>query len=386
MKNMALAVMALLIASGPAHADYRAEYNRYMEAFNAGNLNGAIGHSEAAWRAAEAELGDHATTAVLALNYANLISPYAPDRALKAYERALAITRMGYGSLNLLELELRAAEIRLLLDIGNRDFGEALEEVLDRGRSAAGAPPRAMALGWKTLAIHQSQRGRIREAKEEADLAIDYARAIDPREPRLLAETLVLGATLRLATPYKKEEDIFEMVTFMDEAFPLFPPQPSIDNFDPLLARAIQLRETARAFAESVEFTPFIGRGTDTRLKQRENLAEAYARADAKSPNRSQVTWSDGSSSQCPASYVWAERKPPNFPRQAQQRNYIGAVVVGYDMSDTGVERAVLLADAEQAGFGEAALKSVEEWKLGQTVPLACRKNHIASFIFYFVP
>lgn len=382
MKYLGAIMFALLAGVAAAHADYRSEYKQYAEAFNAGDTEGAVAHAEAAWRAAEEELGDHPTTAILALNFANIISPYAPGRALEAYERALAITRMGMGSLDIFELELRTAETRLTLDIKNHQLGDALGQLLETGEQKSDAPALAMALGWKTFAIHLSQRDKISKAKDAGDLAIKYASALDPREPRLLAEALVLGATLRLATPYRTEEDIIEMVTYLDSSFELFAPQPSIDAFDPLLARAIQLRATAGALASSSDFKPFIGRGTDTHLPTGENLAEAFERAEARSDVEQQVTWAEARSPFCSQTYVWEERKPPSYPRRAIQRIYTGAVLIGYDMSETGVARTVILADADEAGFGDAAEKAMQKWKLAQTVPPQCRRNHLAIFTF----
>jgi TonB family protein len=289
---------------------------------------------------------------------------------------------MGKGSLDVFELELRAAETRLTLDIKNHELGAALEQLLENGEQKSNPPALAMALGWKTFAIHLSQRDRIKKAKDAGDLAIKYASALDPREPRLLAEAFVLGATLRLATPYRTEEDIIEMVAYLDSSFELFAPQPSIDAFDPLLARAMQLRATAGALAASDDFKPFIGRGTDTHLPNGENLAEAFQRAEARSDVEQQLTWAEARAPHCTQSYVWEERKPPSYPRRAMQRIYTGAVLIGYDMSETGVARTIILADADEAGFGEAAAKAMQNWKLAQTVPPECRRNHLMTFTF----
>jgi len=42
-----------------AYLDYRVEYKAYNEALAAGDLELAIKYSEAAWRAAQKELGNH---------------------------------------------------------------------------------------------------------------------------------------------------------------------------------------------------------------------------------------------------------------------------------------------------------------------------------------
>ena len=43
-------------AAAPAQADYRSEYKQYADAFNAGDIERALKHGEAAWRDAETEL------------------------------------------------------------------------------------------------------------------------------------------------------------------------------------------------------------------------------------------------------------------------------------------------------------------------------------------
>ncbi|HOP19966.1 MAG TPA: hypothetical protein PK585_07780, partial [Amphiplicatus sp.] len=104
--------------------------------------------------------------------------------------------------------------------------------------------------------------------------------------------------------------------------------------------------------------------------------------AMAHSSVEDQVTWTEGHAPYCRNSVVWAERKAPSYPRRASQREYIGAVLIGYDLSETGVARKIILADAEQAGFGEAAAKSMDEWKLMHAVPPECRRNLLIIFTF----
>lgn len=377
-----LIIVAWLCSATLALADYKSEYKLYNEAFAAGDIARAAQHGEAAWRAAEDELGDHAITAILAYNYGRLMAAYAPAKALEAYERALAITQMGIGSLDAQELQIRTGNMRLTLDIKNKEVAESLEALLSAAEQRSDPPTEALSLGWKTVAIHKSQRNKIDDANDAADKAIIHARALDPRDPRLLAETLILGATLRLARPYRSEDDIFDMVLLLDESFPLFAPQRSIHQFDTLLARAMQLRATAGALARSDELRPFVGRGSGSRLQTGENLRQAYDRAVAENDIYSQVTWADGTPGYCTRTLVWADRPDPSYPRKAIQNSYIGAVIVGYDLSETGVEKAVVLADADRAGFGDAVVKAMEKWTLGQTVPPDCRKNHLVYFTF----
>ncbi|MEX0644872.1 MAG: hypothetical protein WD076_06160, partial [Parvularculaceae bacterium] len=166
----------------------------------------------------------------------------------------------------------------------------------------------------------------------------------------------------------------------LKSAFPLFPPQKDIDHFDPLLARAISWRRSINAISSSVGADVKIRPGS--RLPTGEDLATAYKRAMENNSEDDEYTWETPNPEHCPKENIWAERKPPSYPRSAINRWYVGAALVGYDLNDVGVERTVIIADFESAGFGAAAVKSMTKWRLVEPLPTECWKNYVTTFMF----
>lgn len=61
MKALFAAIAVAALVSGPAAADHESEYRAYMAALDAGDIATALELGEAAWRAAETQLGDTPT-------------------------------------------------------------------------------------------------------------------------------------------------------------------------------------------------------------------------------------------------------------------------------------------------------------------------------------
>jgi hypothetical protein len=77
-----------LAAGSTSRADneqYLIEYRAFREALTAGNGAAATSHAHAAWQAAETELGNHPTTAILAYNYARLLLSILSIPRLRGY-------------------------------------------------------------------------------------------------------------------------------------------------------------------------------------------------------------------------------------------------------------------------------------------------------------
>ena len=91
--RLLILLSGLFLLSFNAHAlDYKAEYKAYNAAIEAGDEAEAIKRAEAAWQAAETELGDNQTTAILAYNYASLIYDKQPEKTTAAINRVMALT------------------------------------------------------------------------------------------------------------------------------------------------------------------------------------------------------------------------------------------------------------------------------------------------------
>lgn len=384
LKRIAAAAIAAIIFAAPASADYKRDYTAYAAALDAGDLAAAIRHGEAAWRAAEVELGDHATTAILAYNYATLVADFQPTKAAEAFARALAITEAGVGALSVTDLKVRLAEamaIASALKPGKEQKAllESLVSLLEANPSLASESPEAHARGWRTVAVMSLRAGADSKVRQAADLAIESAASLDPIDNRLLAESLIIGAVARLTSQAREGKEIVESIALLDRAIMLFPPQVDIDSFDRLLALALSWRISIRPLAESTDRAAFT---TGTRLVSRDELRTAYERGLSATALQDLFAWSSPKPAICGALTLWASRKSPRYPTRALNKSNVGAIIVGYDLNETGVERSVLLADFPETGFGEAALKAMKSWRLESPPPSECRKNNVMFFTF----
>ena len=91
------------------------EFAAYQAAFAKGDLSATIEHARTAWQAAELELGDSATTAILAYNYARSSFAYADvrDSAAAAYRRTLALSESGISDFRIADLQIGLLELNL---------------------------------------------------------------------------------------------------------------------------------------------------------------------------------------------------------------------------------------------------------------------------------
>ncbi|MBT8472634.1 MAG: hypothetical protein HKP25_04400 [Marinicaulis sp.] len=88
------AAIGLSFFASPALAqnDHVRHYQAHNDALERGEIAAGIEHAENAWRAAETELGDSETTAVLSYNFANLAYYHFPKRVIEPRERVIAQT------------------------------------------------------------------------------------------------------------------------------------------------------------------------------------------------------------------------------------------------------------------------------------------------------
>jgi hypothetical protein len=376
------AAAVCVIAAAPALADYKSEYKAYMAAINSGDAGAALNHGEAAWRQAEAEIGDNATTAILAYNYAVLAADVYPAKGVEAFNRAieLAETPAFAGAIPLQEALMRRAETRVRAEPDNDAFAKDLEALLSAADAGDATMIEAQAMGWRSLAAIRISEKKLDRARKAADVSVALSAKLDSPDPRLQREALFLAGLARIAGDMRTEQDVAEAIALFDRSALLFPPQRDIDHFDPLLAQAIAWRQSVKALAESYGGTPTIKLGS--RLPDGEDLKAAYERADAKSALEEEFFWETPHPEICRTADIWSERKPPSYPTRALRKGGIGAILVGYDVDGTGVSRTVVLADFTEAGFGAAAVASMKDWRLKPGLDPACWKNLTTIFMF----
>jgi len=373
-------IAAALLAAAPiaeAFADYKADYRAYVAALEAGDAVAAIEAGKKTWRAAEAELGDHKTVAVLAFNYANIVAPSDPAAAVEPYERALALARAGVSDLSAPELEIALLDSRFRSDDADATKS-ALRDALDT-YAASGAPATDRTIGaWRTLALVAIGTRTRNPSFDEADGYLAEAERIAPPDQQSLAEAQLLSGMVRIAGDRRSAQDIAEAVVLLDKAIASYAPQESIDRFDPQLALSLAWRQSIRALIESAGSAPQFRTGS--RIATSDDLQKAYERATASyDPQADRPLFKDETAG---CQIEWKKRTPPPFPKGALVKSAIGAVLVGFDLGNDGVDRAVVLADLYGTGFGAAAVKSMADWRVANPPPAECRKNNLTFFSF----
>ncbi|MHA7870912.1 MAG: hypothetical protein ACX939_01040, partial [Hyphococcus sp.] len=157
----------------------------------------------------------------------------------------------------------------------------------------------------------------------------------------------------------------------LDKAIALFPPQTSIETFDPQLAAAAAWLEAANALAVSEEI-PVSRTGSPTLKKARDLDINA------------RITWNPPRPASEDCTLDW-RREPPKFPADASREGYVGAVLIGYHVEGARVAGARVLAEAPAAStFGEVSLASMDDWTLEAEAPAHCQANRLAVFKFVF--
>lgn len=376
------AAIVCALAASPASADYKAEYRAYNLAFAAGDIAKALEHGEAAWRQAEVEIGEKTTTAILAYNYATLVSFSDPVKATEAFDRAIAIAQIdgNSGAIPLKEAMLRRAEARVRADRDNAVIEAELDALLTASDPADLATIEAQALGWRTLALSHIRSEKFNRAKGAADKGVALASRLSPPSTPLLREILFLAGLARAAGSKRTETDVYEAVALFDQSALLFPRQKDIDHFDRFFAATIAWRYSVGALAKSYGSTPSIKIGS--LLPTGEDVKSAYERATARGGFEEQAFLETPLPLSCNSPEIWSERKLPAYPRSAERNSRIGAILIGYDVDGAGVSRTVILADFAEAGFGAAAVESMKKWRLKPGLDPACWKNRITIFSF----
>ena len=125
----------------------------------------------------------------------------------------------------------------------------------------------------------------------------------------------------------------------------------------------------------------------DSRLASRDDLVQAFesvAREGARVDPW--ITFTSPRPEGVECSPEWAARTPPVFPVQPRMNLEVGAVLLGYDLNETGVERVVVLSDGLGGkAFGEVAAKAATSWRLSKPLPKECWKNRTSIVRFHFL-
>ncbi len=362
----AIATLNAALVLTPAHAQtYLEEFDAYNQALKFGDQESAAEHGYAAWQAAEAELGDHKLTAILAYNYGQLVLYTETEKALVALKRADALAQAGLAELPSPELKLYIAYAEFTLAEGKRREANALRDALLRW-DKEGIPPNSVTVRmWLELATSDLENKRYEHGKQSAGRAQTHITIVLPDNYRLRASAMVLqGASYVMLKP-RREANLITAIEILRNASALFPSQKSIEDFDDVFAKVLAWRVATAAL--------FSSEGFDERDIPESEVAEKPSIEG--SPLNADVVCND----------VWENRPIPKYPSDALNRGYVGAVLIGYHLDDGLTPNGVRILSEVPAGrFSDSVLSAMAEWRLKDPTPVQdhCRKNRLTNVSF----
>lgn len=359
------ALLAFSFALPVAAADYAEEYRQYNEALAAGDQEAATVHALAAWKGAEAALGDHRTTAILAYNYGQQVLFEAPSEALPALKRAKELQDAGVAALPVddLRLYLAFAEFKVAGERGADAFD--LRSAANKRDSSNEKASAQSSYIWLELAKYDVAVEKYDVAADSAEKAEKSLEDAIPNDYRARAQAITLRGIAALLPITYVTYRISEAHSHFNRAIGMFPLQTSIDSFDPVLAQAIAWDRTAHAalYSKRIDY-------------KARTIAETW-------PEMPLFLSRDVEFSECKPD--WGERKPPQYPALAERNYYIGVALIGYHLNEDGAVRdARVLAEVPHAVFGETALESMSAWKVKDPskIPPECMTDLWTVFTF----
>lgn len=370
--------LAFFLFAPAAYADYRSEFAAYRQALKDGDYVKAAKHGEAAWRAAEKELGDTKTTAILAFNYAELVVTREPAKSVEPYARARAISEKTDTGLIAEDIAAGSDYAALALAPSDKQRRKKLQASLgDRMAKKLPASP-VSAYGWVLLSQLEARDGDTPAALKFADRGLADVEAMgEPIDPVLMRTALVYAGIMRISYRSRNEQSVGEAVRYLERSFAFFPPQKSIDDFDPLLARAMVWRATVGGLAASEP--PRVETGS--RIETGEDYQKAID-SNSTAGIINKALWQEPRPALCPA-IAWEIQTVPKYPDGARRDYQIGATLIGFEMDGAKVKRSVVLADMFESGFGAASVEALKTWRAKSPVSPECARNLLSMFRYH---
>ncbi|GGY41045.1 hypothetical protein GCM10007148_07030 [Parvularcula lutaonensis] len=368
------------LSLGFASADWKESYRAYQAAMQSGDGQAALVHARTAWEDAKVSLPVSENRAALAQNFATIaMFSDDPAAALPALEDAILHAEQGFGTSN--------------YDLPNLLFFRAYVRSAEKPRNMALALAAVEAAegvtGNAILAPHSALARRLlakrlieREAGDKAfDLMTPLTDQAFSKEGYDL-EALQADLSLRMVAAFsdlpigerftnlqpevgadtfidRLEKVLFDWRRHMNR----FPPQKSIETYNPVLAKTEASEGLTTAYYRSYANGPRVEAFIASLPRRRTGIIRSE-RCDA-------IKW---------------KKNPMRFP--ASQSGYNGAVIVGFHLNRDGkVEGERLLAEIPADRFGERAVKQVGKfWADTTGVSDACLRNRRYDVQFYTKP
>ncbi len=309
---------------------------------------------------------------MLAFNFAQLTYPRTPAAAIAPLKRALEITGEDFSIYAGHDPILLLAYVEAAAPDAPKAAAKTLRRAAQERRETQRTDDIVYARARLLLAAGALAAGRYSQAERDADEAVRVYREIETKLAPEMAAALVASGTSRIAGRTRSRGDLVDAFEQLDRALAMFPPQPGLDGFDPMLATAMVWHAAAYSVAE-----------TDFKSGDRLRDRAAAKRSDVVDS----ATWLDPKPSYEECGFDWGRRKPPDYPRKSLDRGGLGAALIGFHVREDGaVDGARILAEAPtRSVFGETALESTKLWRLQNAGAMdpACLRNNLT--IFYFV-
>jgi hypothetical protein len=340
-----IAGLAAVLAAGTslAFADWKDSYRAYQSSLSAGDV-------EAAQRHALAVLSE-------------------PEAAVEVLGEAVELAEKGFGTANFTLPTLRFMQAETLSALQPRHrklMGAAAETLGDMT-----AESRLLRVPFELqqrliLRLHDHEMWD--ETTAAAGSLSDLLSEEEDVEPVLAfhLETYRTSAVLQNQPERGREKKAFARLLERSrqryqEIGAMFPPQPSIKEFDEVLAKAIAYEGLISAFQESYGFEP------EPQRNER-SMASTVA------------------TGLCDQEIPWTKRQM-TFPRSQYGKN--GAVLIGYHLGEDGaVTEARILGEVPgRSPFGERVLSQIVRWEAAaEGLPELYRRDRTTIIRFASMP
>ena len=350
-------------ATSFAQDSYVKHFQSYQAAQAAGDTAKAIIAAKAAWDAAETELGDHELTGILAYNYGSSLLATDPKSSKKSLKRAKKLHEKGVAKLPINNIKGYLAYVDYVEKPGQDTavkLREALSFSLDNGIAEL-----TDAFMWLNMASLEAKQLRFWNAEPAAHTVVQSieSRGLEEESRPALNNMLIIRAATGLSGRDKSSNRVTWAIDDLDRVLESLGNQKDVKSLDPVFVQALAWKAVGLKMLED----------QGASLEDFEGLSLSPGKTK---PN-CEIVWSEQKEAKFRAS--------PAYP-QGLYPGYAGAALISYNISNSGkIENARLITQVPNSELGSTALRAFKKWKIAtppNNTP-ECRKNQIASFVYY---
>jgi len=369
LKNPLTVLVAALIFTIPHSANaqdvYVEHFKAYQAAQAAGDTTTARIEAEAAWKSAEAELGDSKLTAILAYNFGSMMTLEDPQASIKPLKRAKAIGPLAGGDVPLKVVDAYLDYAAYMTAPDNKKAVK-LRDSLNKIVQPDGTPQISDAFMWMNMANIEAKALRLWTAEPAAQKVVEALKSVglDEDGGPALNNALIIRAAAGLSGRERTDSRIAWSLDDLDRVIESFKKPKDADELDPILATALAWKGVAFQILEDKNLP----------LPDPDEIA----------PLNAAFSSYTGAPENC--NIQWIKNKPANFRGSGVFPGYVGGALISYDITSSGkIKDAKLIAQVPNGQLGREAMKAFKKWELAG-VPekhKGCRTNQIASFVYH---